>query len=555
MTRRISEEERALLLGFNAAATPQPTASVHEAVCRQAARTPEAVALREGDKVLTYRELADRASALAGRLAADGVGRGTVVGLCAQRSADMVVAVLGILLSEAAYLPVDPQYPAQRMCSMLDSAGAGLLLVDGQSPLPDGHRLPVRSLTGEALPASPAPDTADPNPGDAPAPVGWRGYAAGPELLDELACVIFTSGSTGAPKGVEVTHRSVANRLAGMLEVHRIGSADVMLQKTPYTFDVSIWELLLAFTAGATLVVAPPQAHRDPEALVGLIERHGVTMVHFVPSMLELFVTEPGVEKCRSLRMVLCGGEAVSPRLVNTLAEILPDATVFNMYGPAEATIDVTAWECRRPEPGERVPIGRPLSNVTAYVVDAEGELVPVGVAGELLLGGACLARGYAGRPDLTAERFVETRVGGLAERVYRTGDQARWSAEGHLEYLGRIDTQVKIRGQRVELGEIEATLRRLPAVRNAVVVLRDNRNLVAYVVPEGDPGRDPDEAALRAHLARHLPEHMVPARFVALAEIPTNAHGKADRSALPTPPPRRRRRPEPAGSPAGSGA
>jgi amino acid adenylation domain-containing protein len=530
MTRPISAEERELVLGFNPDPTPQPVVPVHEAICRQALRTPNALALRSGDTELTYKELMDRAASVAGRLAADGIGPGSVVALCTQRGADMVVAVLGILLSGAAYLPVDPQYPMHRMRSMLESARAALLLAGSGSPLPEGGLLPIRPLAGDP-----------PAPIGAPAPVDWRRYVSGPAVRDGIGCVIFTSGSTGEPKGVELTHRALANRLTGMLDVHRVGPGDVMLQKTPYTFDVSIWELLLAFTVGASLVVAPPQAHRDPEALVDLIERHGVTMVHFVPSMLELFVTEPGVERCRSLRMILCGGEAVSPKLVNTLAATLPDAAVFNMYGPAEATIDVTAWECRRIETGERVPIGRPLSNVTAYVVDEEGGLVAVGVAGELLLGGVCLARGYAGRPDLTAERFVETRLAGREERVYHTGDLVRWSAEGFLEYLGRIDTQVKIRGQRVELGEIEATLRRLSAIRNAVVVLRDDKTLVAYVVPEGDPRKDVDERELRARLAEQLPEHMVPARIVALPEIPTNAHGKADRAALPAPPSRRR--------------
>jgi amino acid adenylation domain-containing protein len=501
------------------------TAAVHELICRQAERTPDATAVRDGDTVLTYRELLDAAALIAGRLAADGIGPGSVVGLRMERSPRLVVAVLGVLLSGAAYLPVDPQHPVHRLCSMLDSARAVMLLTDGTgSPLPAGHPTPVRPLDGAPV-------------GDARV-VEWRRYVAAPEVVAGLCCVIFTSGSTGEPKGVEVTHAGLARRLTGMLGEHGIGPDDVLLQKTPYTFDVSMWELLLAFVAGGSLVVAPPQAHRDPQALVELIVHHGVTMVHFVPSMLALFVTEPEVPRCDSLRTILCGGEALPPGLVNRLTGTLPHASVYNMYGPAEATIDVTAWECRRPEPGETVPIGRTLADVSAYVVDERGDLVPAGVAGELLLGGACLARGYAGRPDLTAERFVEMRVAGRTERVYRTGDLARWSADGYLDYLGRIDTQVKIRGQRVELGEIESTLRRHPVVHNAVVVLRDARSLVAYVVP--DSGVDIDEPALRAHLAEQLPAYMVPARIVALAEIPTNAHGKTDRAALPAPPRRR---------------
>lgn len=523
-----------IVLGFNPDPVPDQHIPVHEVICRQAERAPDAIAVRGGDTILTYQQLLDAAALVAGRLTADGIGPGSVVGLCAQRGADLVIAVLGILLSGAAYLPVDPQHPPHRLRSMLESAGTDLLLVeDGASPLPAGHPIPVRSLAGAPIGGPAAQATA--------APVDWLRYVAGPAVMTGLCCVIFTSGSTGEPKGVELTHLSLANRLAGMRAEFGLGPDDVLLQKTPSTFDVSIWELLLAFMAGSSLVVAPPQAHRDPQALVELIVDHGVTMVHFVPSMLALFVTEPDVSRCHSLRIILCGGEALPPKLVNTLTETLPDAAVFNMYGPAEATIDVTSWPCRRPEPGDRVPIGRPLVGVVAYVVDERGELVAPGVPGELLLGGSCLARGYAGRPDLTAERFVWIEVAGRQERVYRTGDLAQWSTDGYLDYLGRMDTQVKIRGQRVELGEIESTLRRHPAIRHAVVVLRDARSLVAYVVAQAGSEQDIDEPALRAYLAERLPEHMVPGRIVALAEIPTNRHGKADRAALPPPPPRRR--------------
>ncbi|GAB3934580.1 hypothetical protein GCM10027614_07850 [Micromonospora vulcania] len=391
MSQRISRRDRETLLGFNPDPTPQRPVPVHELICHQALRTPDAIAVRSGGTVLTYRELLDAAALVAGRLAADGVGPGAVVGLCAPRGAKLVVAVLGVLLSGAAYLPVDPQHPAHRQRAMLESAHAALLLVDGAESPPDGHPTPVRSLAGASIGGTGAPPAA---------PVDWRRYVAGSDVRDGLCCVIFTSGSTGEPKGVEVTHAGLANRLVGMLDVHRVGPGDVLLHKTPYTFDVSMWELLLAFLAGGSLVVAPPQAHRDPQALVELIVRHGVTMVHFVPSMLALFVTEPDVGRCASLRVVLCGGEALPPKLVNTLTAVLPQASVYNMYGPAEATIDVTAWECRRPELGDTVPIGRPLSNVSAYVVDEQGELVAPGVAGELLLGGACLARGTPGVPS-----------------------------------------------------------------------------------------------------------------------------------------------------------
>ncbi|MEU4380012.1 amino acid adenylation domain-containing protein [Micromonospora echinofusca] len=529
--------ERGTLLGFNPAPTPAPRTPVHETICGQAERTPDAVALRGGGRERSYRELLDEAAALAGRLRAEGVGPGSVVGLCTERSPEMVVAVLGVLLAGGAYLPLDPSHPRPRLDLMLRAADAALVLADdaGRAALGSGGEpsVPVRPLTGGDLPA---------------APVGWRGYRAPEEVVEGLSYVIFTSGSTGAPKGVQMTHLSLANRLVWMRDAYRIGPGDVVLQKTPYTFDVSVWELLWAFMTGATLVTAEAQAHRDPQEMVDVVARESVTTVHFVPSMLALFVEEAGLARCANLRRVICSGEALPPKLVNKLTAALPQVEVHNLYGPTEAAIDVTAWPCRRPEPEDTVPIGRPIANVAAYVLDERGGLSPLGVPGELVLGGDCLARGYAGRPDLTAERFVEVAVAGWPQRVYRTGDLAWWSPDGHLHYGGRIDTQVKIRGQRVELGEIESVLNRHPLVANSVVLLRDDlgaaATLVAYVVAErdADPGAVA-EPALRAFLARQLPDHMVPLRYVALPELPATANGKVDRRALPAPPARVRRR------------
>ncbi|SDI17299.1 amino acid adenylation domain-containing protein [Actinokineospora alba] len=524
----VGPTERKLLLSFNPPPTAAPRIPVHELICRQAARTPDRLALRGDGVDRTYRQLLDDASRVAGRLRADGVGPGSVVGLCTERSADMVVAVLGILLAGAAYLPLDPTHPRARLDVMLDVADAALVLVSAEAaPLFEGHRVPVRPLTAGAE------------------PVAWQDYQAPASVVDGLSYVIFTSGSTGQPKGVQMTHLSLANRLAWMQDEYRLRPDDVVLHKTPYTFDVSVWELLWAFAAGARLVVAPAQAHRDPRELVDLIEREGVTTVHFVPSMLSLFVGEDDVSRCASLHRVICSGEALPPKVVNKLTESLPDVEVHNLYGPTEAAIDVTAWACRKPEPDSGVPIGRPITNVATYVLDADGDLAPLGAPGELVLGGHCLARGYAGRPDLTADRFVRVEVSGTAERVYRTGDLVWWSPAGHLNYVGRIDTQVKIRGQRVELSEIESVLNRHPLVANSVVVLRTDLGttpaLVAYVVPEPDAACD--DLALRAHLGEHLPDHMVPLRYVALAALPATANGKVDRRALPVPQPRTRRR------------
>ncbi|OJF15095.1 amino acid adenylation domain-containing protein [Couchioplanes caeruleus] len=529
--------ERKTLLGFNPAPVPVPRTPVHETICRQAHLTPDAVALRGGGRDRTYREFLDEAAALAGRLRAEGVGPGSVVGLCTERSPEMVVAVLGILLAGAAYLPLDPSHPRPRLDLMLRTAQAVLVLADdaGYEALGSGGEssLPVRPLSGGEPRAS---------------PVDWRGYRAPEEVAEGLSYVIFTSGSTGAPKGVQMTHLSLANRLVWMQDEFRIGPGDVVLQKTPYTFDVSVWELLWPFMTGATLVTAEVRAHRDPQELVGVVEREAVTTLHFVPSMLALFVEEPGLQRCTGLRRVICSGEALPPKLVNKLTATLPQVEVHNLYGPTEAAIDVTAWPCRRPEPDDTVPIGRPITNVAAYVLDERGGLAPLGLRGELVLGGDCLARGYAGRPDLSAERFVEVDVAGRPQRVYRTGDLAWWSPEGHLNYVGRIDTQVKIRGQRVELGEIESVLNTHPHVANSVVLLRDDlgaaATLVAYVVAERDA--DPQamtEPAWRAFVSGQLPDYMVPLRYVALPALPATPNGKVDRRALPAPPARVRRR------------
>ncbi|BCJ49914.1 hypothetical protein Asp14428_13890 [Actinoplanes sp. NBRC 14428] len=520
----------ARVLGFNPAPVAFPDTPVPEIIRAQAGRTPDRVALSDDTRQLTYREVMDEAALLAGRLQAAGIGAGSVVGLCAERSADMVVAVVGILLAGGAYLPLDPSHPRSRRELMLRTAGARAVLVsDACRPAFDGEPA-LFDLTGAPVGGPPVGAALD-----------WRGHRFAEDLADGLAYVIFTSGSTGRPKGVEMTHRSLTNRLAWMQAEYALTAADVVLQKTPYTFDVSVWELLWPLMYGARLAVAAPEAHRDPLALIEVVRRERVTVIHFVPSMLALFVGEPGFEECTGLRLVICSGEALPPKTVNALTAALP-AEVHNLYGPTEAAIDVTAWRCRRPEPGTGVPIGRPISNVAVHLLDDERRLVPVGAVGELYLSGNCLARGYSGAPGLTAERFVGIEVGGRRVRAYRTGDLARWDEDGCLHYLGRTDDQVKIRGQRVELGEIGAVLGDHPLVRHAVVVLRgDPAALVGYVVPAA--GEPIDERELRSYLREHLPEQMVPARYVSLGQLPTTANGKVDRAALPEPPPRRRTR------------
>ncbi|MEU9388291.1 amino acid adenylation domain-containing protein, partial [Streptomyces sp. NPDC048279] len=337
------------------------------------------------------------------------------------------------------------------------------------------------------------------------------------------AYVIYTSGSTGRPKGVAVTHSGIVNRLLWMQDTYRLGADDRVLQKTPAGFDVSVWEFFWPLITGATLVLARPEDHQDPVHLAGLIERQRITTAHFVPSMLRAYLDEPAAAGRTALRQVMCSGEALPAPLAARFHQVLPGTRLHNLYGPTEASVDVTAHEV--PADPAAVPIGRPVWNTRTYVLDGALNPVPPGVSGELYLAGVQLARGYLGRPGLTAERFVADPFGEPGERMYRTGDLARWSGSGELEYLGRVDDQVKLRGFRIEPGEIEAVLAAHPGVAHATVVLRDER-LVAYVVPAGS-GTDP--AGLRAHTARSLPDHMVPAAVVTLDALPLTPNGKLD--------------------------
>jgi amino acid adenylation domain-containing protein len=332
---------------------------------------------------------------------------------------------------------------------------------------------------------------------------------------------------------VAVPHQGIVNRLLWMQDYLNLAPADVVLQKTPYTFDVSVWEFFWPLITGARLVIAAPDGHRDPEYLVEVVRREGVTTMHFVPSMLEAFVGEEGLAECRTLRRVIASGEVLTPTLANRFTAAHP-AELHNLYGPTEASVDVIAWHCQRPESGLSVPIGYPITGVSCYVVRSDDTLCGPGEPGELLLGGVCLARGYLGQPELTAERFVAGPVNG--ERVYRTGDLAQWHPDGYLEYIGRVDHQVKLRGFRIELGEIEAILAAHPEVTRATVVLRDlgvmGPRLIAYVSIEvGATAAD-----LVSYTSAHLPDYMVPSYFVSLSEFPVTSNGKVDRGALPQP-------------------
>ncbi|HEU4562948.1 MAG TPA: non-ribosomal peptide synthase/polyketide synthase, partial [Longimicrobium sp.] len=518
------DEWRQVVEAWNATEVAYPAdVCIHELFEEQAGRAPNAVAVVFEDQRLTYAELNRRANRLAHELQARGVGPDVRVGLYLERGLEMVVGLLAVLKAGGTYVPLDPDYPAERIGYMLaDSRPAVVLAQRSVAGLPDGLEVPVLALDGDEPAWAGRPETNPARAGLTP---------------EHLAYVIYTSGSTGAPKGVMNAHRGVVNRLLWMQDAYALGAGDAVLQKTTYGFDVSVWEFFWTLATGARLVMARPGGHRDPVYLAETIRREGVTTVHFVPSMLQLFVEEPGAEACTGLRRVVCSGEALPAALAGRFQERLPGVELHNLYGPTEAAVDVTAWRCEPADAAKlRVPLGRPIANTRLYVLDGAGAPVPVGVAGELYIGGVQVARGYHARPGLTAERFVPDAFGGQpGARLYRTGDLCRWRADGTLEYLGRNDFQVKVRGFRIELGEIEARLLEHPGVREAVVLARDDASgdlrLVAYHV-----GEAVEADALRAHLSARLPEHMVPAAFVRLEALPLTPNGKLDRRALPAP-------------------
>lgn len=529
----LSDAELALLDAYNDTARPYDlSAPLHVRVEQQARRTPDAPAVVFEGSTLTYAALDAAADRLARRIREavrlpDG-GRfepGTTVAVHLDRSAHMVVALLAVLKAGGAYLPVDPATPAERMAFMLSDAGAALVLT--VRPLPDGGLPDVPVLrVDEAGPASAGtPDGPDETAGPA--------VMADPDLP---AYLIYTSGSTGVPKCVEITHRAICNRLLWMQETYGLTAADAVVQKTPFTFDVSVWEFFWPLMAGARLVVARPEGHRDPAYLSGLIRSEAVTTVHFVPSMLRVHLDDPATADGGSLRRVFVSGEALPPDLVRAFFLRYPEVELHNLYGPTEAAVDVSAWRCAPEDADGPVPIGRPVANTTLDVLNDRLGPVPLGIVGELHIGGMQLAAGYRNREELTAERFVpDPRRPG--RRLYRTGDLVRQRRDGALEFLGRADGQVKLRGFRIELGEIETRLATHPGVRAAAVRTSQDR-LVGYVVPAAGADAAPGRDELRAFLARSLPDHMVPGAYVLLDALPVTANGKLDRAALPEPGP-----------------
>ncbi|QLF94934.1 amino acid adenylation domain-containing protein [Pseudomonas sp. ABC1] len=528
-----SEEQQQIIYDWNRTEASYPSDQcIHQLIEAQVKETPDAVAVVFGDKELTYQELNKKSNQLAHKLRELGVGPDVLVGIAVERSLEMVIGLLAILKAGGAYVPLDPEYPQERLTYMMEDSGIQLLLTQShlqeQLPISNHIKTIVLDQGNESL-----RDYSGVNPENIVRP-------------ENLAYVIYTSGSTGRPKGAANSHAGLVNRLIWMQKAYELDTVDTTLQKTPFSFDVSVWEFFWPLITGARLAMAQPGDHRDPVRLIETIHRHKVTTLHFVPSMLQAFMANEQVESCTSIKRIVCSGEAFPVELALQTLVRLPKAELFNLYGPTEAAIDVTHWTCR-PEDQSGIPIGQPIDNLKMHILIGSFSPAAQHVAGELYLGGVGLARGYHQRPALTAERFVpdpfdQSRLGG--GRLYRTGDLARYRTDGVIEYVGRIDHQVKIRGFRIELGEIEARLQEHEAVREAVVIDIEGpsgKQLAAYLVSTGDQTADVEQqselrTSLRDYLKEVLPDYMVPAHLLFLDKLPLTPNGKLDRKALPKP-------------------
>ncbi len=524
----LNEEEKQKLISFNSTSQAYPKeALIHELFEARVAMMPHEVAVVFDDQRRSYSQVNDCANRLARHLRELGVGPDGLVAVYMERSIEMVVGLLAVLKAGGAYVPFDPSLPSDRLSGMLEDAQPLVVLTHSQVTwtLDTGSAtvlqldlLDLSEISGDNLSVE---------------DVGLHS--------NHLAYVIYTSGSTGRPKGVMIEHRGVVNRLTWMQQAYGLVAGESVLQKTPFSFDVSVWEFFWTLLYGGQLVLAKPEGHHDPDYLIGLIARHRISTLHFVPSMLQVFLTylssgACNVQSLTSLKRIACSGEALSWDLQQLCLRLIPQARLYNQYGPTEAG-EITDWPCGEVGHVGRVPIGRPIANTQIRILDARSQEVPIGVVGEIHIGGAGVARGYLNRPDLTQEKFVVDQFSeDQRAKLYKTGDLGRWLRGGEIEYLGRNDFQVKIRGVRIEPGEIEAQLATHGQVNAVVVVAREDipgdKRLVAYVVAKGEVMPE----SLRAHLRGRLPEHMVPAAFVILDALPLNSNGKLDRKALPLP-------------------
>ena len=512
------EERRGLLVEWNDTASDYPRCGVHQLVEAQAERTPDTVAVVFRDRSLTYRELDEQATLLARHLKRLGVEPDDRVGLFVERSLEMVVGLLGILKAAGAYLPLDPAYPQERLEFMIRDGGVRVLLT--QQELLDRLHLPGVAIVRLGSPL------------DLPADRHHPKAVEGPSSPDHLAYVLYTSGSTGQPKAVMISHRALVNLLESIRRLLGVSSSDVLLAITTLSFDIASLEMLLPLVVGARVVVVSRDVAMDPKQLDEALQRSGATLLQATPTTWRQLV-DAGWRGGPALTMI-SGGEALPQKLANRLRE--RGATLWNIYGPTETTIYSIGVRIQTDVP---VTIGRPIANTQAYILDAHGVPVPISTPGELCIGGDGLARGYLNRPDLTADKFIPDPFGPQpGARLYKTGDLARYRPDGTIEYLGRIDQQVKIRGIRIEPGDIEAVLAQHAAVREVVVVAREDRPgdtyLVAYIETGGAPGPSPE--ALRHYLAERLPAYMIPSAFVALPALPLTRSGKVDRKGLPAP-------------------
>ena len=494
-----------------------PNSTLMELFEAQVARTPDVPALIFKNQHITYRELNAKSNQLAGYIRDQGVQADELVGVFLERSLEMLICIYSILKAGAAYVPLDPEYPADRLAFMIEDSEARLVIVDEnlveKLPQNDVTLLTVQNHSlWDQYPDSNLAPQAKPN---------------------NLAYMIYTSGSTGKPKGVMNEHRGIVNRLLWMQETFNIDSTDVVFQKTPTSFDVSVWELFWPLQVGARLVIAEPQGHRDTAYLTSTIIENEVTTMHFVPSMLQLFVEDPNIARCKCLKKIICSGEALPLKLQKRLFGEL-EVELHNLYGPTEAAVDVTWWHCKADSELNFIPIGKAIANTQIHILDKNMNRVPVGTSGELHIGGVQVARGYRNRDELTAEMFVEDPFD-ATYKLYKTGDLARFLADGNIEYLGRIDFQVKIRGQRIELGEVESVISSFQKV-NEVVVTADldpagDQVLVGYFV-----GTSSIVEELKLHCSNFLASHMIPTVWMAMDSFPLNTSGKVDRKCLPPP-------------------
>ncbi len=513
-----AREVQTLLLDFNATATDYPETLTVQALFEAHARyIPHAVAVQAGEQQLTYRELNERANRLAFYLRERGVQPDSRVALCVERGLDLVVGLLAILKAGGAYVPLDPGYPRERLAYMLqDSQPVALLVHAATRDLPGEVAIPVIDFDHCAWSHAP------------------EGNPSVPGLsVANLAYVMYTSGSTGTPKGVMIEHRGLGNLMHWGSQLCPNAEGGALLQRAPFSFDGSVWELFWPLANGMRLVLARPDGHREPAYLAQVIREQQITVIKFVPAMLQQFLELEESALCTSLTDVLCGGGELTEALARGVQARLPKVRLHNVYGPTEATVDSSAWtlEPGAPVPALQLPIGRAINNTRLYVLDEHDAPVPMGVSGQLHIGGVGVARGYLGLEQMTAERFIDSPFV-QGDRLYRTGDLVRYLPDGNLEFLGRNDFQVKLRGVRLELGEIESCLLAHPALREVAVLIRDER-LLAYFTVRGPA---PSLEDLRTHVLAQLPEYMVPSAFVQLDELPLNPAGKLDRKALPEP-------------------